>query len=505
MSCKQMRDHEPAPKHVQQDFRRNAAVYRYIVVGQKVDNKGVIMLRCTFYNKVWQETQYYATKHFTQPNYCKKVSNEALFQIAEKCIYRFEVDQIERVRRYTQERGLDPPRSGAMGGEGECPAQGVGEGEDTQHSAEGGVARDGEGGGAAEEDEMDVDLEVGRAEEERTLRGERRARVALQHPGGGPLPVLPSHSEIASMRAVEIHREEFKLEEVRQPLWARIQHMMEPAHCAAFLLNPRHRDVQYFSAQLEEYHTWLIQQAKRYLLSQTGFDESGARYLEVCRQFEDFHMQQAERNWAVHEGIHAKKRNQLTFEKVVHLVKITANVRLMEYRRAGCGYVLPWQRDKDMLDAQAGLAVEPVRSGMRSGMTKEEIEEQVALITRDPIGSFVSPPVESVFGARAAIFRPYPRDNASEDESIARQLVLEHVVEKRGRRAEEHRAGGVEGIRGMEDEVVGAVGIGLSSMLEERAGGNDRAQVEREGGMVVVDDGAQVEKEEVVAMVHDDE
>ncbi|GBG73244.1 hypothetical protein CBR_g12962 [Chara braunii] len=402
MPRKQTRDHEPAPGHVQQDFWRKAVVYRYIVVGQKVDNKGVNMLQCTFCNKIWQGTQYYATKHFTQPNYCKKVSDEALFQIAQKCTHRFEIDQVERVRRYAQERGLDVPRFGAMGGEAERPAKGVGEGEDTPHSAEGGVARDGEGGGAAEEDETDVDLEVGVVEGERTPRGEGGVpefdpvalqQVALQHPGGGPLPVLPSHSEIASMRAVEIHHTELaeELEEVRQPLW-------------------------YFSAKLDEYHTWVVRQAKRYLLSQTGFNESSARYLEVCRQFEDVHMQQAERNWAVHEGIHTKKRNHLAFEKVVHLVEITANMRLMEYKRAGCGYVLPWQRDEGMLEAQAGLEVEPVRSGTRSGMTEKEIEEQAALITRDPIGSSVPPPIESVFGARAAIFRPYPRDDASADE-----------------------------------------------------------------------------------------
>ncbi|GBG66090.1 hypothetical protein CBR_g55433 [Chara braunii] len=252
-----------------------------------------------------------------------------------------------------------------------------------------------------------------------------------------------------------------------------IQHMMKTAHCAAFLLNPRRRDVQYFSAQLNRYHTWLVRQAKRYLLSQTGHDESGGRYLEVCRQFEDFHMQQgrygswggaegrarahscsgdcetlecaswwsqyvgdapdlqhcalrmmhmwscaspAERNWAVHEGIHTKKRNQLAFEKVVHLVEITANVRLMEYRGAGCGYVLPWQRDEGMLDAQAGLDMEPVRSETTSGMTEEEIEEQAALIAREPIGSSAPPPAESVFDARATIFRPYPRDDDSADE-----------------------------------------------------------------------------------------
>ncbi|GBG81644.1 hypothetical protein CBR_g32637 [Chara braunii] len=607
-----------------------------------------------------------------------------------------------------------------MGGEAERPAQGVGEGEDTERYAEGGVARYGEGAGATEEDEAHVDLEVGVAEGERTPRGEggvpksdpmahqravdwerrcgkqavppettctpsssksavpdrastpgsskrkeggallsgtsegKRLRqqkmtdtycgewigewrktffrwvyssgiafnafrntsyrdlqqVALRQPGGAPLPVLPSHSEIANMRTVEIHREQLRrswrrlgshygffrkrsatlglvlscemrfasvysmlerllalqdrlqgmmtaeddrawtripwspnvcdmarwvrrqirwspwwermraIKHVMDPVmdllrrmdrggqfmslvveWTRdlarlvrdaciplgqsfsdrimrhvqahIQHMLEPAYFAAFLLNPRRWNIQYFSAQLDRYHTWLVRQAKRYLLSQTGHDESGGRYLELCRQFEDFHMQHgrygswggaegrararscsgdcetlecaswwsqyggeapdlqqcalclmhmwsyaspAERNWAVHEGIHTKKRNQLAFEKVVHLVEITANVRLMEYRRAGCGYVLPWQRDEGMLDAQAGLDVEPERSGTRSGMTEEEIEEQAALIAHDPIGSSAPPPVESVFGARATIFRPYPKDDDSADE-----------------------------------------------------------------------------------------
>ncbi|GBG86007.1 hypothetical protein CBR_g40820 [Chara braunii] len=293
------------------------------------------MLRCTFCNKVFQGTQFYATKHFTQQNYCKKVSDDALYQIAQKCTHRFEANQVERVRRFAHERGLDVPRSGAMGGEAERPAQGVGEGEDTERYAEGGVARYGEGAGAAEEDEADVDLEVGMAEGERTPRGEggvpksdpmarqrtvdrerrcgkkpvppetactssfsksavpdractlgsskrkergahlsatnagkrlrqqkimdtyggewigqwRKAffrwvyssgialnafrntlyrdlqQVAFRQPGGAPLPVLTSHSEIASMLAVEIHREELaeELEEVRQPLWDRLR------------------------------------------------------------------------------------------------------------------------------------------------------------------------------------------------------------------------------------------------------------------------------------------
>ncbi|GBG90643.1 hypothetical protein CBR_g50991 [Chara braunii] len=448
------------------------------------------MLRCTFCNKVWQGTQYYVTKHFTQPQYCQKVSDEALFDIAQKCTHRFEADEAERVRHYAQERGLHVLRSGAMGGEAEWSGQGVGGGEDTMRWFEGGAVRDGAGADVAEEGAAGVDRERSMAEGERMATGERAVpkvdpvtcqrtrgwdpvgkrpvppeipstpssfrtpvrdtpgssirkdrgadlpatqagkrlgqqrvtdtyggewigrwrkaffrwayssgvafnafrntpwrdlhQVALQHPGGGPLPVLPSHSEITSMRAVEIHRQELaeELEEVRQPFWS----------SGATLLSGGRRSKD-----------------GRPIVN---FLAVGSRGVVIYTTIN----QEAERNWAVHEGIHTKKRNQLAFEKVVHLVEITANVRLMEYRCASCGYVLPWERDEGMLDAQAGIELDPVRSGMRSSMMQEEIEEQAALISRDPIGSSAPPQAESVFDARAAIFQPYPRDDASGDE-----------------------------------------------------------------------------------------
>ncbi|GBG74590.1 hypothetical protein CBR_g18998 [Chara braunii] len=264
-------------------------------------------------------------------------------------------------------------------------------------------------------------------------------------------------------------------ERIIRRVQARTQHMLETAHCAGFLLNPRRRHVRYFSGQVERSDAWLVGQAKRYILTQTGFELEGAEYILACRQFEDFHIQQgrfgdwggpegrargracsgdsetiecaswwsqfgsgapelqrcalrvmhmcscaspAERNWPVHEGIHTKKRNQLAFEKVVQLVEITTNVRLIEYRRAECGYVLPWQRDKGMLDCQAGLELEPVRSGTRRGMMEEEIARQVALITRDPIGASAPPSADAVFARRDWIFRPYPREDDLDEEPI---------------------------------------------------------------------------------------
>ncbi|GBG69829.1 hypothetical protein CBR_g4658 [Chara braunii] len=271
-------------------------------------------------------TLFQATRHFVQTNYCKAVTDEALYEIGKQTQLKFEADQMERISRFAAERGLDVPRAGAATG-----------GEAVQRPREvGGRGRD-----------------------------------------------WACHSEIASMQAVERHHAELA-EELE-----------------------------------EEYHAWLVRQAKRYILTQTGFELEGAKYLLACRQFEDFHMQQgrfAERNWAVHEGIHTKKRNRLAFEKVVQLVEITANVLLTEYRRAGCGYVLPRQRDEGMLDCQAGLEVEPVHTGTRQGMMAAKIAEQVALITCDPIGSSAPPSAAAVFERRACIFRLYPRDDDSDEE-----------------------------------------------------------------------------------------
>ncbi|GBG83296.1 hypothetical protein CBR_g37008 [Chara braunii] len=216
-----------------------------------------------------------------------------------------------------------------------------------------------------------------------------------------------------------------------------------------------------------------MRQAKRYILTQTGFELDGEDNIVACRQFEDFYMHQSrfgdwggaeghargracsgdaetiecaswcsqfgastpelqrcalrvmhmwscaspvERNWAVHEGIHTKKCNRLAFEKVVQLVEITANVRLTEYRRVGCRYVLPWQREEGMLGCQAGLEVELVRTGNRKGMTEQKIAQQVALIARDPIETSAPPSGDAVCERRACIFRPYPGDDDSDDE-----------------------------------------------------------------------------------------
>ncbi|GBG91104.1 hypothetical protein CBR_g51908 [Chara braunii] len=110
-----------------------------------------MMLRCTFCNKVFQGSQFQATRHFTQTNYCKDVSDEALYEIARRSQQKFESDQMERVARYAAERGVDVPDTGGVRG-GEAGRQPV-------EGASGGVGGDG-GGGDTEEGVIDVDREA---------------------------------------------------------------------------------------------------------------------------------------------------------------------------------------------------------------------------------------------------------------------------------------------------------------------------------------------------------
>ncbi|GBG67139.1 hypothetical protein CBR_g81564 [Chara braunii] len=158
-----------------------------------------MILCCTFCNEVFQGTLYKITRHFVQTNYCKDVSDEALYEIARRTEQKFESDQMERVGRYPAERGLDVPQAG-----------GAREGEAEQHSVEGGGGGDGGqgvidrpfggGGGDMEEDATHIDHEARCPGEEGFLRHE-------------DMPVFDP--------AVETHRAELaeELEEVRQPFW----------------------------------------------------------------------------------------------------------------------------------------------------------------------------------------------------------------------------------------------------------------------------------------------
>ncbi|GBG64058.1 hypothetical protein CBR_g40504 [Chara braunii] len=170
----------------------------------------------------------------------------------------------------------------------------------------------------------------------------------------------------------------------------------------AHLLNPRHRSIAYFgAARRSEHDKTLAEESLRYLRQQTGGDEElyqtlrtqlaeflsregdwtyggveGDRDAASCRgeketsQVGQWWVQHGdgvpllqsyairlthtwtcasptesptERNWAVHERIQVKKRNQLGFIKLAHLVAISTNLRLSHCQGRGSGYVLPWE------------------------------------------------------------------------------------------------------------------------------------------------------------------
>ncbi|GBG75040.1 hypothetical protein CBR_g19553 [Chara braunii] len=175
----------------------------------------------------------------------------------------------------------------------------------------------------------------------------------------------------------------------------RLMHLLEPAHAAAHLLNPRRRSLKYF----ESLHTTsedveVIRECDRFLLAQTGGDSTGRDYLIVRAQIRHFHARRgnwgdlsmsaggsptasrcaawwfahgvahpelrsiairvmhmwasaAERNWAEHECILTAKRNKLGFAKLAQLVEITTNLKLASCRQHGGGYVLPWIMDRE--------------------------------------------------------------------------------------------------------------------------------------------------------------
>ncbi|GBG91645.1 hypothetical protein CBR_g52680 [Chara braunii] len=73
-----------------------------------------------------------------------------------------------------------------------------------------------------------------------------------------------------------------KLNIVVQACQARADHMLEPAHCIAHLLNPRHRSITYFgAARRSEHDKTLAEESLRYLRQQTGVDEDLYRTLRT--------------------------------------------------------------------------------------------------------------------------------------------------------------------------------------------------------------------------------
>ncbi|GBG70768.1 hypothetical protein CBR_g8066 [Chara braunii] len=242
-------------------------------------------------------------------------------------------------------------------------------------------------------------------------------------------------------------------------------HMLEPAHVAAHLLNPRRRSLTYYhSLETTADDRRMVEECDRSLLAQTGGDPVGRLYRTMRDQMRAFHSRRgdwggdlcdaeaedcrgdsetgrcaawwfehgrahpelhtiaicvmhlwtsaspAERNWAQHERVNTARRCKLGFAKLAQL--------------QGGGYVLPWV----MGTGRGGTAaeeededgdVEPEVWGARPAGNVPEVE-----IERQSVAFHHSQPsrahsVWDVFGIRATELRPWPEGGDDVDAAAA--------------------------------------------------------------------------------------
>ncbi|GBG80177.1 hypothetical protein CBR_g30543 [Chara braunii] len=223
---------------------------------------------------------------------------------------------------------------------------------------------------------------------------------------------------------------------------ARCAHMLESAHAAAHLLCPSRQDLRYYEGVVSDCDARLVQEAETYILAQTWFSVASPDYEVACAQLHDIHTQRggiawrgrdgdreaqrctdevetyetgcwwwkcgqcgpqlqvialcvmymwtcsspAERNRAFHEDVHTKKHNKLEFEKVVKLVEISANVRLLSHQRAGRDFALLWTVDESMLHMEGGIGTQPSWQGTDASRTQEDRERDDDSDDEDPKG-----------------------------------------------------------------------------------------------------------------------
>ncbi|GBG66853.1 hypothetical protein CBR_g70730 [Chara braunii] len=248
----------------------------------------------------------------------------------------------------------------------------------------------------------------------------------------------------------------------------RLMHLLEPAHAAAHLLNPRRRSLRYYtSLHTTTEDAEVVQECDRFLLAQTGGEPTSRDYLVVRDQMRRFHARSgdwgdrlvsdaeaegchgdqgthrcaawwfahvtahpelraiairvmhmwtsaspAERNWAAHERIQTAKRSNLGFAKLAQLVEITTNLKLASCRQQGGGYVLPWVMEgvdieKRLPDEDEDGDPEPDVWGARpvGTFTDMEITRQIDVFRKD--GTSRPREVSAVFGDRAATLLPF--------------------------------------------------------------------------------------------------
>ncbi|GBG84279.1 hypothetical protein CBR_g38250 [Chara braunii] len=307
-----------------------------------------------------------------------------------------------------------------------------------------------------------------------------------------------------------------------QDCYGRACYLLDPAHVATHLLNPKRRNFVYFqSCHRNSHQKKVAGMTLEYIYTQTDFDGRGERYRLVHQQLYDFHSRgprydwggdagtgdedmcqgvdethtiadwwvlhdgcapelcsiatrlmytwvcasPAERNCVLHERIHEKRRNGLDFTKLTEMVKMCVNKKLLTCRAGRRGLVLPWGDLEEGLDE----VPEPRRSGTLSPglLTDVEIRRQArkmqcASTVRHP------PLVQSVFGRRATHIELYDEEIEYEppvDPQAADEMEAEAWTDP-----EELEQGGIDAPEGGEASCGESEHAAASDMREDNGG-----------------------------------
>ncbi|GBG85216.1 hypothetical protein CBR_g39782 [Chara braunii] len=247
---------------------------------------------------------------------------------------------------------------------------------------------------------------------------------------GAGIPSQRAKVATMLMRRVDVPKD--MIEPCVREVAIRNLHMLEPAHAAAHLLNPRRRSLTYYhSLEMTTDDRCVVVECDRFLLAQIGGDPVGRLYKTVRDQMRAFHSRRGDWGgdlfdleeedcrgdsetercaawWFEHGRAHPELRTI-----AIRLVEIATNLKLASCARQGGGYVLPWV----MGTRRGGMAaedededgdVEPEVWGARpAGCVPEvEIERQIVAFQHSRPSRAHS--VRDVFGIRATEVRPWP-------------------------------------------------------------------------------------------------
>ncbi|GBG90010.1 hypothetical protein CBR_g50103 [Chara braunii] len=210
--------------------------------------------------------------------------------------------------------------------------------------------------------------------------------------------VLAMVDRVVRARLNKTSTEELNI--VVQVCQARVDHMLEPAHCMAHLLNPRHKSITYFgAARRSEHDKTLAEESLRYLRQQTSRDEE--LYQTLRTQLAEFLTREG--NWT-YEGVEGDRdAASCRWEKETSQVG-----------QWGSGYVLPWEdAEEETEDSIPPPRDEGVRPADR--VTEAQRERQVQRRRKDRL-SKAPPSVETYFGRRATVLMPTELDAVNDPE-----------------------------------------------------------------------------------------